>query len=75
MGYLSIRNIPEHLEAKIVKEARRRHTTKTKVVIEALEQALAPAKKKGAASAPVWVNSLKTIPRMPLRNYTASSWA
>ena len=52
MGYLSIRNIPEHLEAKIVKEARRRHTTKTKVVIEALEQALAPAKKKRAQPAP-----------------------
>ena len=52
MGYLSIRNIPEHLEAKIVKAARRRHTTKTKVVIEALEQALAPAKKNGRSQRP-----------------------
>jgi hypothetical protein len=52
MGYLSIRNMPEHLEAKIVKAARRRHTTKTKVVIEALEQALAPAKKNGRSQRP-----------------------
>lgn len=46
MAYLSIRNLPAHLEKRIVAEARRRHTTKTAIVIECLEKATAPVKEK-----------------------------
>lgn len=46
MAYLSIRNLPAHLEKRIVAEARRRHTTKTAIVIECIEKATAPARKK-----------------------------
>ena len=38
MAYLSIRNVPEHLERRISREARRRHTTKTAIVLEYLER-------------------------------------
>jgi len=38
MAYLSIRNLPEHLERRITQEARRRHTTKTAIVLEYLER-------------------------------------
>jgi hypothetical protein len=38
MPYLSIRNLPEHLERRITQEARRRHTTKTAVVLEYIER-------------------------------------
>lgn len=41
MAYLSIRNLPARLEKRIVAEARRRHTTKTAIVIEYLEKAIA----------------------------------
>jgi hypothetical protein len=44
--YLSIRNLPAHLEKRIVAEARRRHTTKSAIVIECIEKATAPAKSK-----------------------------
>ena len=46
MPYLSIRNLPAHLEKRIVAEARRRHTTKSAIVIECIEKATAPAKKR-----------------------------
>jgi len=46
MPYLSIRNLPAHLEKRIVAEARRRHTTKSAIVIECIEKATAPAKPK-----------------------------
>ncbi len=38
MGYLSIRNLPHRLDRQITQEARRRHTTKTAVVLEYLER-------------------------------------
>ena len=38
MAYLSVRNVPEPLEQQIKQEARRRHTTKTAVVLEYLER-------------------------------------
>jgi hypothetical protein len=38
MAYLSIRNVPDHLEREIRQEARRRRTTKTAVVLEYLER-------------------------------------
>jgi hypothetical protein len=38
MAYLSIRNLPDHLERRITREARRRHITKTAVVLEYLER-------------------------------------
>ena len=38
MAYLRIRTLPERLERQITHEARRRHTTKTAVVLEYLEQ-------------------------------------
>jgi hypothetical protein len=37
-GYLSLRSLPQALERKIVSDAKRRHMTKTHVVIEALEK-------------------------------------
>jgi hypothetical protein len=39
MSHLSIRYLPPKLEKKICREAQRRHTTKTAVVLEALEKA------------------------------------
>jgi len=41
MAYLSIRNLPAHLEKKVIAEARRRHTTKTAIVIECIDKAMA----------------------------------
>jgi hypothetical protein len=46
MGYLSIRNLPEHLERQITREARRRHTSKTVVVLEYLERGVRAARER-----------------------------
>jgi hypothetical protein len=54
--YLSIRNLPAHLEKRIVAEARRRHTTKSAIVIECIEKATAPAKPKPSLRA--WAGKL-----------------
>ena len=40
MGYLSIRNLPDRIERKIVQEAKRRHISKTEVVIELLDRGI-----------------------------------
>jgi hypothetical protein len=44
MPYLSIRNLPEHLEQRIKKEARRQRTTKTAIVLEYLERGAGAAR-------------------------------
>ncbi|MEO5719224.1 MAG: hypothetical protein ABIR29_11740 [Chthoniobacterales bacterium] len=49
MAYLSIRNLPAHLEKKVIAEARRRHTTKTAIVIECIEKAIAAKDEKPTA--------------------------
>lgn len=46
MSYLSIRNLPEHLERHIVKEARRLHKSKSAVVIDYLEAGVKAARRK-----------------------------
>jgi hypothetical protein len=56
MPYLSIRNLPAHLERRIVAEARRRHTTKSAIVIECIEKATAPEKPKPSLRA--WAGKL-----------------
>ncbi len=47
MSYLSIHSLPPKLETVIVREAKRRHVTKTQIVIQALEQAFKLDSKTG----------------------------
>jgi hypothetical protein len=59
MAYLSIRNVPEHLERRITQEARRRHTTKTAVVLEYLERGARAARSRRARpSLRTWAGKL-----------------
>jgi len=59
MGHLSIRRLPQGLERQITREARRRHTTKTAVVLEYLEHGARAA--RGAHARPslrAWAGKL-----------------
>ena len=44
IGYLSVRSVPPHLERKLIAESRKRHLSKSRVAIEALEEGLSRPK-------------------------------
>ncbi len=47
-GYLSLRSLPPYLEQKILTEAKHHHTSKSRIVIDALQEIfkLQPSKKR-----------------------------